>query len=94
MKLIFHIDINKEPIDLELEGIISIENDGIGKYEYWGQKCVDYGQDYPVLDDNISWDATKYSPEQVKVIENYIKTNWDSIEERFIEENEKQNTEY
>lgn len=24
-----------------------VENDGIGPYEYWGQKCVDRGTDYP-----------------------------------------------
>lgn len=26
------------------------ENDGIGAYEYWGQKCYDKGVDYTVID--------------------------------------------
>ena len=31
---------------------VEIENDGIGYYEYWGQKCYDEGQDYPIITGN------------------------------------------
>jgi len=31
---------------------IKFENDGIGPYEYWGQKCVDKGKTYAVIDDD------------------------------------------
>lgn len=31
---------------------LSVENDGIGPYEFWGMKGVDRGRDYPVYDDH------------------------------------------
>lgn len=37
--------------EVEATFSITIENDGIGWYEYWGAKCYDAGTDYPVLDE-------------------------------------------
>ena len=34
---------------------ISIDNDGIGEYEFWGQQCNDKGCDYPVLEKDSMW---------------------------------------
>jgi len=31
---------------------VSIENDGIGSYEYWGDKCYDAGTDYVLIEGN------------------------------------------
>ena len=39
------------------------ENDGIGKYEYWGALCFDKGADYVVVDD-IKPVFTNETPEQ------------------------------
>lgn len=32
--------------EIEFQVDCSVENDGIGAYEYWGQKCYDHGTDY------------------------------------------------
>ncbi len=38
-------------IEIDVEGEFSYDmaNDGIGFYEFWGQKCFDRGSDYPVF---------------------------------------------
>jgi len=37
-----------------------IENDGIGSYEFWGQKCVDKGNEYVVFEGlTLEYDVTK-----------------------------------
>jgi hypothetical protein len=45
----------------------STENDGIGAYEYWGQKCYDRGTDYLHLEE-LNWDKNLYTEEQNKLI--------------------------
>ena len=37
--------------DIEVTGTFRIDNDGIGGYEYWGQKCYDYGTDSIEVDE-------------------------------------------
>lgn len=47
---------NGQEIQLEVEGEFEIGNDGIGHYEFWGQKCFDSG--HPVLEMNVPEDIT------------------------------------
>jgi hypothetical protein len=49
----------------------SIENDGIGSYEYWGHKCYDRGTDYLQLEE-IHWDKSLYSEEQNNLIWDWV----------------------
>jgi hypothetical protein len=65
-------------IYVEFYGNASMENDGIGSYEYWGIKGYDKGQDYWMVEE-ITWDKEKYTEEQNKIIEKYLEDNWDEI---------------
>lgn len=47
---------NGKEISLEIECKFDVGNDGIGAYEYWGQRCVDRGQ--PVMELNVPEDVT------------------------------------
>jgi hypothetical protein len=46
-------------------------NDGIGPYEYWGQKCFDKGRDYVEIT-STEWNKVGYTAEEIKVIEGEI----------------------
>jgi len=83
MYLIEEIEINDELIEVEFEGEIAIENDGIGHYEYWGQKCYDKGHDYPVLY-SCTWERSLFTDEQNDEIEKYLDKNIKQIEDEFI----------
>lgn len=67
----------KEPLVVEFIADISVENDGIGSYEYWGFKGYDKGVDYPVVD-TIYWNKEKHTEEENKIINEYFKEyeNW------------------
>ena len=56
------------------------ENDGIGKYEFWGALCFDKGMDYVVVDD-IKPVFTDETPEQIKEIKELIEQNYDEYAE-------------
>jgi len=65
-----------EEIEAKVEFVI--QNDGIGSYEYWGQKCFDAGQDYIEIE-NIIPIFTNQSEEIKTVIGKYIKDNFDAL---------------
>ena len=70
--------------EIELLGKIEMVDNGIGPYEYWGSKCVDI-QIGPEVQE-ISWDKTKYSEEQNKIIDKYIDDNFDDLAQKMEEE--------
>jgi hypothetical protein len=80
------IEIEDDVIEVDLTGELSLENDGIGSYEYWGSKCYDAGTNYFELE-NLKWDMSLYTDDENKSISNYINVtdNWDSIEESMSE---------
>lgn len=78
------IEIDGDFIEVEFEGSPTVENDGIGPYEYWGYKCFDKGEDYQVLEE-LDYDKSLYSKEQNDIIERYIDDNFKSISESIIE---------
>jgi len=90
MTITEEIEINGELLEVEFTGDCSIENDGIGAYEYWGAKCYDPGRDYAIMDDNLTWDRTKYTDEQNAAIEAFDKTK---LDERFCEQFEQEREE-
>ena len=57
---------------VEFSGDIKWENDGIGLYEYWGAKCFDKGNDYPVMWDSPKWDETKHSESENLKIKEFL----------------------
>jgi len=69
-------------LEVEFTGELTLENDGIGSYEYWGAKCYDAGTDYFELH-SLDWDKTLYTEEQNQHIQSYIddEENWRTINE-------------
>jgi hypothetical protein len=57
------------------------ENDGIGKYEYWGAICFDKGRDYLMVDE-IKPLFTDETDEEIKEINSLLNQNF----ERYAEE--------
>ena len=41
---IFCFECGEHEIEVEVEVNLLVSNDGIGAYEYWGQRCFDKGQ--------------------------------------------------
>ena len=77
--LSIYLDSRGEDIDIDVDCEYEIENNGIGSYEFWGQKCFDKGTDSAVI---ISWerDKTGFSPEEIVLIEAKIlvdKSEWE-----------------
>jgi len=65
--------------EVEVEGTCHIENNGIGWYEFWGFKEYDAGVNSWELDDDLTWDESKHTPEQNEA----IKQQLENIEETF-----------
>jgi hypothetical protein len=62
-----------------------VENDGIGWYEYWGQKSFDRGSDYPVVDDICPSESQVPYEDFVSAVE-YIKTHFEELATKIAEE--------
>jgi hypothetical protein len=81
------LDEDFNEMDIEVEVTYSLENTGIGGYEYWGSKEFDKGQDYIEIEDievlNIE------DMELLFRINRFIDNNWDyyskQIEEDILE---------
>lgn len=65
-----------EEIEAKVE--FSIQNDGIGSYEYWGQKCFDSGEDYIEVE-NILPIFTDQAEEMQIAIKKYIDDNFETV---------------
>lgn len=83
----YKANIGDNDLEVELDCRLIVENDGIGSYEFWGQKGNDVGFDYLVVED-IVWDKTKFTEEQNIAIEKFIDGN-DKLDELIISEYEK-----
>ena len=81
-----------EELDAEvlLEAEISLENDGIGSYEYWGEKCFDSGTDYHVIT-GLTYEKANYTPEQIAIIDKYLEENQEEIDSDIIKKYESSN---
>jgi len=77
------IENGEDSFDVQLEGTLELQNDGIGSYEYWGQKCYDRGEDYYILEETPTWNHSLYSFEQNWIIAIHIFYNFLSIEKQF-----------
>lgn len=58
-------------VDVVLTVEYSLENDGIGAYEFWGSQEFDHGRTYAVIE-NMTWDRNKHTPEENTAIEKYL----------------------
>lgn len=77
--LSIYLESRDQDIDIDVDCEYEVENDGIGPYEYWGQKCYDKGKDYLVII-SWEWDKTGFSPEEIALIEAKIlveKSEWE-----------------
>lgn len=62
-------EFEQQEVPVEVEG--DWMHDGIGPYEFWGQKCFDRGTSYVEITDN-KFDQTKFTPSQVAKIQGLI----------------------
>ena len=69
----------EEDVDIEVSCEYEIENDGIGPYEYWGQKCVDKGTDRAVII-GTEWDKSGFTAEEVVIVDKEIDNQRDGWE--------------
>ena len=83
------MQINELEVNLTID-IIS-EDPGIGQYEYWGFTGYDSKGECLSID-AIEWDEKLYSPEQNKMIEEYV--NSDKVTDEILEIAEKQFNNY
>ena len=68
------------PSDKEVDVCVtwSVQNDGIGSYEYWGFCGYDAGTDYPEIDD-IDPEFTDESEAEQQEIIDFIKGNFENL---------------
>lgn len=73
--------IEVEDREYEIEVTASIENDSIGKYEYWGSICYDNQPDYlgQIEEFKVLGKATE---EELKAIQSYIYDNESNLIEQ------------
>jgi len=67
------LDKEKNEKEIEVTVDISVYFDGIGPYEYWGQKGYDKG-DICVDINEIAYDKSGLTKKEIKQIENYFKS--------------------
>lgn len=69
---------------VEIYGVGSVENNGIGDYEFWGSKGFDHGREEFTLN-FLNHNRREYTPEQNQIIDAYIsehfKAIWSELEE-------------
>ena len=66
--LSIYLESRDQDIDIDVDCEYEVENDGIGPYEYWGQKCYDKGTEYAVII-SWEWDKTGFTPQEIGLIE-------------------------
>ena len=75
-------ELSEESIEVSVE--FHTENDGIGSYEYWGQKCFDAGTNYIEIDD-IEPVFTNESEEVKAEILKYIDDKFEECVDQIID---------
>lgn len=58
------------------------DNDGIGSYEFWGQKCFDAGTNYIKIDDIVPEYAEDITPDNNRYIEENFERLCEELSER------------
>jgi len=84
MFLEVELDSRPEPIEISITVEYSVQNDGIGPYEFWGQRCVDKGRAYIVIEDH-SWNQAGFSEDDVYEVERQITKRQSQWEESLSE---------
>jgi hypothetical protein len=77
-------ELTKEDPEVEFTGNPAWVDNGIGSYEYWGQKCndVQWGVDC----EDANWDHAKYTDEENKIIDQYLHKAIDEFCDRYSKE--------
>lgn len=68
-------------ISFTIEGESEYGDSGIGSYEFWGERGFDTNKGYVVNDYRLKEDS--YDPEYKEEINDWIKHNYDIIDEKF-----------
>lgn len=78
MRIGYEFTIEKHNIEVMLECKCSMENSGIGGYEYFGSKGYDAGYDFLVVED-ITWDKGEYTEIENLIIQEEVNKNYEKI---------------
>ena len=77
-------------IAVNLKCKLSLENTGIGVYHFGSAVEYDAGTDYLQLE-SWEYDKSKYTPEEVLIIDKYINENTETIERMAVDAYEEEN---
>lgn len=87
LKTTYEIEYTKDNVyhclGVKFSGIPSVQNDGIGYYEFWGSKEYDKKNDYLEIDD-LQWNDKDFTEEENIIIENYVQDNYEKIEKALL----------
>lgn len=67
----YDLPTREEPLTITFTIHWSLENDGIGSYEYWGTKGYDHGFDYAVID-RVEFEDSSLSEAEKLILEDLI----------------------
>jgi len=79
MKIDYWVQDEENNREFLIEFSADIENDGIGAYEFWGQKCVDRGTNYI---GDITFNETDLTDEEIALAEALVEER-DVLESAF-----------
>lgn len=66
--LSIYLESRDQDIDIDVDFEYEVECDGIGPYEFHGQKCYDKGKEQAVII-SYEWDKTGFTAEEVALVE-------------------------
>ena len=69
--LTIEVEHEERILDVLVTCEFSIENSGIGAYEFWGHKQFDRGSDFVSID-SVEWDKSIFSVEENAAIEAHL----------------------
>ncbi len=80
----FEIDLGREELtEVEFTGEVIMVDNGIGKYEYWGQNCTD--TQWEPECETFLWDEKLYSKEENETILKWVDGKEEKITDELIE---------
>ena len=71
-------------LDVDFDGNPHKCDDGIGYYEFWGQKGFD-SNPYISCEDTIDWNKSLYTKEENEIIDNWLIDNYGLVDEKLCE---------
>lgn len=88
MKIFKRINACGGTLSVYFEANPKVVDEGIGTYEFWGQKGFDSRKVLSIEEDGIWWDKSHYSELGNEIIARYLEDNYEQICQEFIDKYE------